>query len=512
MNEFIKRAKPLLNILPGFLLFTLLLLSSNSAFAVPQTTTQEDTLVEITQEEVTVPADVVDESDAPPKVKKKIPAWWTALPFALLLTMIATGPLFYGSFWHKHYPKVAIGLGALVIGYYILVLGDIGHPIHAMSEYFSFIALLAALFIISGTIHIDVDRAGTPLANATILIFGAVIANIVGTTGASMLLIRPFIRLNQDRIKPYHIVFFIFIVSNVGGCLTPIGDPPLFLGFLKGVPFEYTLTHLWTKWLFGISILTAIFYFIDSRNKPPKPHAPTSGKVLISGWRNSFFLAVVIGAVFIDPNVMPNLPSYLFIEYHGDNISYLRELIMLLAAAVAYFTADKTILKTNEFNFEPIREVGFLFIGIFATMMPALQIIGMLAQNNPDAVNVHTLFWATGGLSGVLDNAPTYLNFLAAAMGKMDMDIDSKQEVRQFAEGVMDGSIPSYLYLTAISMAAVFFGAFTYIGNAPNFMVKSIAEQNGIDMPSFVGYIIKYSIPILFPVLFLSWLLFFVIL
>jgi len=450
-----------------------------------------------------------------PEVKAKYakPAVWSVIPFLLLLLMVATGPLFYARFWHKYYPVIAVGLGVLVMAYYLFVLGDQHHPVHSMAEYFSFIALIAALYTISGGILIDVDKKGTPMANVMLLVFGAAIANIVGTTGASMLLIRPFIRLNKDRIKPYQIVFFIFIVSNVGGSLTPIGDPPLFLGFLKGVPFQWTMIHLWGKWIFGVSLLSAIFYFIDRRNKPEVPSTEVNtGKISITGSRNMLFLAVVIVAVFIDPNVMPRLPSFLFFDYHGDKLSYFRELIMLGAAFVAYKTSKPAALKGNDFNFEPIREVGFLFVGIFATMMPALQIIGGFAQSNAELVNVHTLYWATGGLSGFLDNAPTYLNFLAASMGKMDMDIDEKSAVRQFAIGVMDGDIKSCMYLEAVSLAAVFFGAFTYIGNAPNFMVKSIAEQNGIEMPSFAVYIIKYAIPLLFPVLFLTWLLFFVIL
>lgn len=447
------------------------------------------------------------------EVEHAKPAWWSTGPFLLLLLMIATGPLFYARFWHKYYPLIALGLGAVVMAYYLLVLHDQHHPVHSMAEYFSFISLIAALYIISGGILIEVDKEGKPWVNVALLVFGAALANIVGTTGASMLLIRPFIRLNNGRIKPYHVVFFIFIVSNVGGSLTPIGDPPLFLGFLKGVPFEWTMVHLWGKWLFGVGLLSAIFFVIDSRNKVSSPQGSThTGKITFKGSRNVLFLLIVIGAVFIDPNVIARLPDFLFIDYHGDKLSYFREIIMLSAAFVAYKTSSKEALAGNEFNFEPIREVGFLFVGIFATMMPALQIIGEFAQENADIVNVHTLYWATGGLSGILDNAPTYLNFLAASMGKMDMDIDDKAAVRQFAIGVMDGNIKSCMYLVAVSLASVFFGAFTYMGNAPNFMVKSIAEQNGVDMPSFVGYIIKYSIPILFPVLFLTWLLFFVIL
>lgn len=427
-----------------------------------------------------------------------LPPVWLVIPFITLLLMIATGPLFYAHFWHKYYPHVAILLGAMVVAFYLFVLHDHHQPIHSLAEYVSFIALLTALFVASGGILIKVDKKGTPLVNIALLVFGAAIANVIGTTGASMLLIRPFIRLNQDRIKPYHIVFFIFMVSNVGGCLTPIGDPPLFLGFLKGVPFEWTLIHVWPVWIFGIAILAIFFFFIDSRNKPEEEaKSEYTGKIQVIGLRNVIFLAITIGAVFLDPNVVSWVPG---IEIDGTKFSFIRELIMFAVAAVSFYTSDKEALKGNEFNFEPIREVAFLFIGIFATMMPALQLISDFASNNTQLISANSLYWMTGSLSGVLDNAPTYLNFMAAGMGKVGLDIGSKQDVLEFVAG-------SFSMLLAISVSSVFFGAFTYIGNAPNFMVKSIAEQAGIKMPSFAGYVVRYSIPILLPMLFLSWLL-----
>lgn len=436
----------------------------------------------------------------------KDPAPWSVIPFALLLVMIATGPLFYPHFWHKNYPAVAGILGLIVVIYYLGFLGDTHHPLHSFAEYFSFICLIAALFIASGGILIKVDKAGTPLVNIMILVFGALIANVIGTTGASMLLIRPFIRLNKSRIKPYHIVFFIFMVSNVGGCLTPIGDPPLFLGFLKGVPFFWTVEHIWIKWLFGIGLLSLIFFFVDSRNKAnyqTEDAVEYTGKIVVKGLRNTVFLLITIIAVFIDPNIIEGVPA---LHVQGVEISFVRELIMITAAILAYKTADKECLKGNEFDFEPIKEVGFLFVGIFATMMPALQLISAFANSagGQDLVNIHSLYWATGMLSGVLDNAPTYLNFLAAGMGKYGLELGAKADVLSYsAIHIKD--------LTAISVAAVFFGAFTYIGNAPNFMVKSIAEQVGIKMPSFIGYVVRYSIPILLPVLFLTWLVFFIL-
>lgn len=433
------------------------------------------------------------------------PAAWSVIPFITLLLMIATGPLFYAHFWHKRYPVVAILLGAITVSYYVFTLHDYHHPIHSAAEYFSFIALLTPLFVASGGILIKVDKKGTPLVNIMLLVLGAAVANIIGTTGASMLLIRPFIRLNQQRIKPYHIVFFIFMVSNVGGSLTPIGDPPLFLGFLKGVPFFWTVEHIWPKWFFGIGLLALIFYIIDSRSLANEEATEDkySGKIEIKGIKNVIWLAITIGAVFLDPNVIDWVPA---LEIDGSKFSFLRELIMLSTAALAYKTSDKECLKGNEFDFEPIKEVAYLFIGIFATMMPALQLIGGFAGSEAGAklITRDTLYWATGMLSGVLDNAPTYLNFLSAAMGKVGMNIEDKAEVFDFAAKHIE-------LLISVSVSSVFFGAFTYIGNAPNFMVKSIAEQAGIEMPSFVGYIVRYSIPFLVPVLFLTWVVFFLL-
>ncbi|MEM9722528.1 MAG: sodium:proton antiporter, partial [Bacteroidota bacterium] len=226
------------------------------------------------------------------------PAAWSTIPFIVLLLLIATGPVFFEHFWHHNYKYIAPALGLITLLYYLFVLHDSTHPSHALSEYVSFIALLAPLYIASGGILIQIDREGTPLVNVMLLLFGAVISNIIGTTGASMLLIRPFIRLNRDRLQPYHIVFFIFIVSNVGGSLTPIGDPPLFLGFLKGVPFEWTLIHVVPEWLFGILMLAGIFYFYDIRNKKDldQEESVYSGKFILRGTKNFIWLAIIIGA------------------------------------------------------------------------------------------------------------------------------------------------------------------------------------------------------------------------
>ena len=436
------------------------------------------------------------------------PALWSIAPFIVLLLLIATGPVFFEHFWHHNYKYIAPALGLITLLYYLFGLGDFNHPSHALSEYASFIALLAPLYIASGGILIQIDREGTPAVNSILLLFGAVISNIIGTTGASMLLIRPFIRLNRDRLHPYHIVFFIFVVSNVGGSLTPIGDPPLFLGFLKGVPFEWTFFHILPEWAFGIILLTGIFFVIDSRNKRDLDHEESvySGKFILRGTKNFIWLAIIIGAVFLDPNVLDWVPA---IEVHGTKYSYLREIIQLTAGACSYFLADKQALRGNEFTFAPINEVVYLFLGIFFAMMPALQLIGEFAQSpaGKSFFNVDTMYWITGALSGVLDNAPTYLNFLSAALGKFGLSVSSLSDVQAFAAGSIE--MVTKEYLRAISVAAVFFGAMTYIGNGPNFMVKAIAEERGVQMPSFFAYIVKYSLVYLLPVLFLTWLIFF---
>jgi len=439
-------------------------------------------------------------------VEHNLPAWWAVIPFALLLTMIATGPLFYEHFWHKNYPKITVILAGLVVLYYIFVLHNEHGPVHAFFEYFQFISLLAGLFIASGGIMIGIDKKSTPMLNSLILLIGAVISNVIGTTGASMLLIRPYLRLNKHRIKAYHIIFFIFIVSNIGGSLTPIGDPPLFLGFLKGVPFGWTLTHNFWPWLFALVILIATFYMFDRRNKSVKHEATeVSNKVSLTGYINFVWLAIVVGAVFLDPNVFDWVPA---IHYDGQKFSFIREFIMLSVSYLSFKTANKELLKKNDFSFEPIKEVAFIFVGIFGTMMPALELVGDFAKSPEGAalISHNTLYWGTGLLSGVLDNAPTYLNFLAASMASVGANISSISSVAQFAA---NGFPDSALMLKAISVSAVFFGAMTYIGNGPNFMVKSIAEQLGIKMPSFFGYIIRFSIPILIPLFFLVWLVFF---
>ncbi len=437
--------------------------------------------------------------------------FWMILPFIALLLMIATGPLFYERYWEKNYPKIVGLLASIVVGYYVFILHNVHKPMEALAEYIQFMALIAALYIISGGIVIEINKKATPWANVTLLLTGALIANLVGTTGASMLLIRPYIRLNKGRIKPYHIVFFIFMVSNVGGALTPIGDPPLFLGFLKGVPFFWTFLHNIGPWWVVLLLLSGIFYVFDTRNSSTnnEAEAPTHYNhgvaFRIAGSKNFIGLAVVIAAVFLDPNICSWVPA---LHYHGHAFSFLREMIMLGVAFVCYRCANKQVLADNQFNFEPIKEVAFIFIGIFSTMMPALALVGDFAQCELGKAHItpNTLYWSTGMLSSFLDNAPTYLNCLAASMASHGGNIMNIADVHAYAMGNFPDSI---LHLEAIATASVFFGAMTYIGNGPNFMVRAIAEQAGIHMPSFFVYMIRFSIPFLLPALIIVWLVFF---
>ena len=349
-------------------------------------------------------------------------------------------------------------------------------------------ALVGSLYVISGGINISVKGEATPLVNVVFLLIGAVIANVIGTTGASMLMIRPWIRMNKVRITGFHVVFFIFIVSNAGGCLTPIGDPPLFIGFLRGVPFWWVLEHAWPAWLIVVGLLLAIFLVLDTRNfrRAPAPVRALEEEPELWGFRglrNLLPLGAVLAAVF--------LPHEWRIGAHDLGITA-SALVMLAAAAVSYFMTPKPLHEANDFNFHPVAEVGWLFIGIFVTMIPALQLLSA-----GDAVQLRTplgYYFACGTLSAVLDNAPTYLTFLAVHMGRAGLDVQSASDVRQFV-------VHQEPFLLAISLSAVFFGAGSYIGNGPNFMVKSICEKAGVNTPSFLAYVWRYALPFLLPVI-----------
>ncbi len=401
-----------------------------------------------------------------------------ALPFVVLLLAIAVMPFLHAHWWERHHPKVSVTLGAVCALYYLCWLGDYERMIHVAREYLSFIALVGALFVIAGGIHVRARGEATPLANCLFLLTGAMLANIAGTTGASMLLIRPYLWVNKARLAPFHVVFFIFIVSNMGGCLTPVGDPPLFLGYLKGVPFWWVLTHCWRPWLAAILGMIAVFYGFDRRSFRRMPVADREEAARGESWGlegapNLIFLVIVLGAIFIE----------------GPPL--LREGIMIATAAGSFLTTLPAVHRANRFNFEPIKEVAWLFAGIFLTMVPVLDYLAAIAPSLGVRSEAQ-FFWLTGGLSGVLDNAPTYLALLATALGNRGLSIDDPAHVANFVAN--DGHL-----LVAISLGAVFFGAMTYIGNAPNFMVKAIAEQVGVKMPGFFGYGLRYSLPILVP-------------
>ena len=403
---------------------------------------------------------------------------YTMAPFVLMLLVIAFFPLWLPHWWESNRNKllVSVALGAPVLVLYLARRPDA--LVHTAADYVSFIILLAGLYVIAGGILLRGDLEATPLVNTAFLATGTAVASVVGTTGASMLLIRPLLQTNQERTRVRHtVVFFIFLVSNIGGMLTPLGDPPLFLGYLQGVPFTWTL-RLWPQWLVMSVALLGLYYLWDSRH-----HAHESTASLrrdrtrieplrISGGLNALWLAGVVAAV----------------AFLG---APLREAAIVALAAVSLWRTPQEIRRANRFTSYPMVEVAVLFLGIFLTMIPALELL----HERGSELGVRApwqFFWATGVLSSFLDNAPTYLTFLALAQG-MGMP----------AEVV---GVP-HLILTAISVGAVAMGANTYIGNAPNFMVKAIAEEAGVRMPSFVGYM-AYSGGVLLPLFLLVTLLF----
>jgi Na+/H+ antiporter NhaD/arsenite permease-like protein len=420
-------------------------------------------------------------------------------PFAILLGLIAVMPLMplrLRHAWEKYYAWVSVVLALVVACAYVRFPGGADAVTHTLHEYVSFIALIGALFIVAGGVHLRVRAGATSGQNVGFLLAGALLANLIGTTGASVVLIRPWIRMNQARIGAHHIVFFIFLVSNIGGSLTPIGDPPLFLGFLRGVPFFWLASQVWQPWAVTTAVLLIVFYFVDRRSGGrAEKQTPTSRTALddgfrIDGWVNVALLAVVVAAVF--------LPARFF----------LREGVMLAAAAISLAVTPKEIHRQNAFSFAPIKEVAFLFLGIFVTMIPALDYLEANGRRLGVTDPVE-YFAATGGASAVLDNAPTYVNFLKLAQSTFVEEFPGEhREAGAYdrrAVGVLLAEKPKIV--VAISLGAVFFGAMTYIGNGPNFMVKSIAEAAGVRCPSFFGYLVRYSVPILLPIFALvAWL------
>jgi Na+/H+ antiporter NhaD/arsenite permease-like protein len=426
---------------------------------------------------------------------------WLTVPFALLLVLIAAMPLSPAPikhFWEHYYAHTAIALGLAVAGYFVLRLPDgTTAVLHTAREYFSFISLIGSLFVVAGGIHLKVKGEATPLDNVVFLAIGGVMANFIGTTGASMVLIRPFIRMNKIRVSAYHVVFFIFIVSNCGGSLTPIGDPPLFLGYLRGIPFFWLVDQVIGQWLATVGAILAAFYLIDRRAYHRVPRAVQAKIETGETWRfeggiNLLLLLVIIGAVFL------------------PDVFFSREIVMLGAALISWKFTPKFVHEENHFSFGPIKEVAFLFIGIFLTMMPALGYIDQHGADFGVKKPIH-YYVAAGSLSSVLDNAPTYATFLRLAETTVRRALPASgsgsEPTEAEAVAAMRANPAEARLIIAVSLGAVFFGAMTYIGNGPNFMVKSIAESTGVRVPSFVGYIFRYSLPILLPILLASgWL------
>ncbi|TIC79685.1 sodium:proton antiporter [Crenobacter intestini] len=432
------------------------------------------------------------------------------LPFAAILLSIALFPIFAPGFWHHHFGKITALWTVCFLVPFIAVFGfgaSAALVVHALiAEYIPFIILLLALYTVSGGILVWGNLHGSPKLNTTILAIGTVLASIMGTTGAAMLLIRPLLKANDNRKHNVHVVvFFIFLVANVGGGLTPLGDPPLFLGFLKGVTFGWTMVHMALPVLLTALILLAIFYAVDSyffakegvEPRDPTPDAPIS----LHGKFNFLLLGGVVGGVLLSGFWKPGV-SFDVMGTHWELQNMVRDGLLLAIAGASLMLTPKQVRAGNDFNWDPILEVGKLFAGIFVTIAPVIAILragtdGHLAPlvhmvSDSSGAPIDTMyFWMTGILSSFLDNAPTYLVFFNLAHG------DAQTMMGPMADTLL-----------AISMGAVFMGANTYIGNAPNFMVKAIAEQRGVKMPSFFGYM-AWSICFLLPVFALLTFVFF---
>ncbi len=424
-------------------------------------------------------------------------SWLAILPFSLMLGIIAVFPLWEKTThsWEKNSFKLLLALLlGIPVAVWMLAIGQTEAVIHALVEYGQFIMLLTTLFVVSGNVFLQGDIEATPQTNMRFLAVGGILASFIGTTGAAMILIRPLLNTNKERKYVVHtVIFFIFIVANCGGLLTPLGDPPLFLGMLRGVPFNWTFS-LWPEWLYMVASLLLLYYLLDSFYYYLEPQSNIVRDrtnvlpIKLIGKRNLLLLAGVVAAVAFAPSI--DLTAYHH-NFAATELIPIREMIMALLIYLSLL-GPQVARRQNEFNYHAIQEVAALFIGIFLTMIPALMYLRQIAPTLP--LNEVTFFIFTGGLSSVLDNAPTYLTFfeMAQSMGGTPA-----------IAGVFES------YLISISLGAVFCGAMTYIGNGPNFMVKAIAEERGIAMPSFIGYL-KWSVTILIP-LFISLVMIFVV-
>ena len=447
------------------------------------------------------------EGNAPHLNGADLSIFWV-FPFAGILLSIAIFPLVAPDFWHHNFGKISAFWAILLIVPFLLKVGftiTLYELLHVgLLEYVPFIILLLALFTISGGVQLKGALVGTPIVNTGIIFIGTALASWMGTTGAAMLLIRPLIRANKERKSKVHvIVFFIFLVANIGGSLTPLGDPPLFLGFLKGVNFFWTTSAMMVPMLFMVFSLLIIFFIFDSYlyKKENIKKVETDIKISIEGSFNLLLLLGVIGSVLLSGFWRPHIEFELF-YVHVELQNVIRDILLLTLTFASWKLTSSKIREANEYTWFPIVEVAKLFAGIFVTIIPAIAILkagtsGALGvvinsvSNQTGPIN-YMYFWATGILSSFLDNAPTYLVFFNTAGG------DPIQLMGELSQTLL-----------AISAGAVFMGANTYIGNAPNFMVKSISESSGIEMPSFFGYLFKWSLPILFPLFIIVTFLFF---
>ena len=425
---------------------------------------------------------------------------WALIPFVVMLLCIAIGPLVAEHWWENNKNKLIVSLVLGVPTAIWLCLNGMSHDLmHQMIfDYVPFIILLTALFTVTGGIHLSGDIPAKPSVNTLFLGIGLILASIMGTTGAAMLLIRPLIETNKERKNKVHtILFFIAIVANCGGLLTPLGDPPLFLLYLKGAPFTWFL-NLFVEWAFAGILLLVIYYFVDSycyKQEKKEDLIKDFQRVKplrLSGNINFLYLAAIVCAVaFINPGTIPAMGE----EHAPIYMKLLREIVLVVIILASLFTTSKKVRENNKYSWGPIIEVAVLFLGIFATMTPALLFLKEAAPNL-GLTESWQFYYCTGALSSFLDNAPTALAFHSVASGL------------PVVEGAtMVAGIPEIL-LKAISIGAVFFGAMTYIGNGPNFMVKAIAEENKIEMPSFFGYMIKFSLIVLLPVYIITQLIF----
>ena len=425
---------------------------------------------------------------------------WALIPFVVMLLCIAIGPLVAEHWWENNKNKLIVSLVLGVPTAIWLCLNGMSHDLmHQMIfDYIPFIILLTALFTVTGGIHLSGDIPAKPSVNTLFLGIGLVLASIMGTTGAAMLLIRPLIETNKERKNKVHtILFFIAIVANCGGLLTPLGDPPLFLLYLKGAPFTWFL-NLFVEWAFAGILLLVIYYFVDSycyKQEKKEDLIKDFQRVKplrLSGNINFLYLAAIVCAVaFINPGTIPAMGE----EHAPIYMKLLREIVLVVIILASLFTTSKKVREDNKYSWGPIIEVAVLFLGIFATMTPALLFLKEAAPNL-GLTESWQFYYCTGALSSFLDNAPTALAFHSVASGL------------PVVEGAtLVAGIPEIL-LKAISIGAVFFGAMTYIGNGPNFMVKAIAEENKIEMPSFFGYMIKFSLIVLLPVYIITQLIF----